>query len=313
MHILRLEAADVPFARAYCKPYERFCIPLMARLLAATVPAYAAVGDDGNFYAVFTFSPAGQLFHCLPFKADTPRAAVYTAFVRFFTDAYAAGHAFFSINGEAHGTALLTRALKQACGLQPARRQRYDFMRSPQATSGGASVAAASAPFSAAGTSTPQAASAVMTGVLTGALPIGCKIIRCTPSLAESLFPLQEAYEKEEVVYNLATYNADVSLRALKKNLQEQAVYALLKDGALVAKGGTNAQGMQYVQLGGVYTIPAFRSNGYARALVLHIVRDFAAAGKQVTLFVKPQNAAAVRLYTHCGFAKYGEYESVYF
>ena len=300
MDILPLEGGDLERARSFLLPYERFCIPLSAKLRAAALPAYAALDGGGAICGLFTFSRAGQLFHCLPLRKDSPRSALLEAFTRWFGAQVWQEHAFFSFNGEAHGTDLLLQALQAAGGPKPTRIQRYDFMRSAGRQSAGTGGKPAGSPLS--GTARPLKP-----------LADGCKIIRCTPSLADTLFPLQTAYEKEEVVFNLDSYSEDVSLLALKKALREQAVYALFREGAPVAKGGTNAQGERYVQLGGVYTVPGLRGRGYARALVQRITADFARQGKRTALFVKPGNLPAQRLYASCGFEKYGIYETAYF
>ncbi|MCR5724133.1 MAG: GNAT family N-acetyltransferase [Treponema sp.] len=287
-------------AIAFLQPFERFCVPLSAKLQAGTVPAFAAVDDSGQWHGVCTFSAAGQLFHCLPVRKDNPREALYDALRRWFSEQRT--HAFFSINGESHGTAMLVKAAAEACGVTPVRRQRYDFLRSP--ASGAYAVAnAVEKPLSV------MAHPVIELPVL----PDGGKIVRCTPSMAETLFPLQSAYEKEEVLFNLATYSEEVSLLSFKKNLREQVVYCFLLDGKPVAKAGTNAQGLYFVQLGGVYTVPAARGHGYAAALVQRIVADFAARKKQSVLFVKPENSSAQRLYARCGFTRFGSYETVYY
>lgn len=286
MDIFPLEAADRAAASAFVLPYERFCIPLVSRLLGSTVPAYAAVDEDGVWRAVFTFSKAGQIFHCIPLKNAAPRDALYEACCRFFSAQRE--HDFFSINGESHGTQLLLQALTQATGQASTRVQQYDFMRSP------------------------EVAQVAVRAEWAQPLPDDCKIVRCTPSMADMLFPLQTAYEKEEVVFNLDTYSENVSFLALKKALLEQSVYALSVQGTIVAKGGTNAQGVHYVQLGGVYTATTARKKGYATALIRHIVRDMASQQKRAALFVKTGNVAAQRLYERCGFTKYGVYETAY-
>ena len=280
MTITELSEKDMAASLAFVLPYERFCISLTAKLRARQAPAFAVRDRRGALQGVFTFSNAGQLFHCLPLHTEADCAPLIQAFAAFL--AARRNHVLFSVNGECHGTELVLAAILSVMHRAPVRSQRYDFMRATSAAHAGTATV--------------------------------CKIVRCTPSMAKALFPLQSAYEKEEVVFNLATYNEQVSLLALKKALEEQAIYALYTaDGALVAKGGTNAQGTNYVQLGGVYTVPAARKKGYASALIVRIVRDFAAQGKQVALFVKPHNVGAQRLYARCGFEKYGVYEAAYF
>ena len=309
MRIITLEEKDFDAALSFVLPYERFCVSLAEKLRQRSVPAFAARSDDGAWHGVFTFSKAGQLFHCLPLRRKDADAALASAFCAWFSTQR--DHAFFSCNGEAHGTRLLLHALHQAQGRIPARVQRYDFMRAPAPaahTAAGESTVVSVAP------DTAVVGSDMSASRVTAAVPLSrLSIVRCTPLMAELLSPLQTAYEKEEVVFNLATYDENVSLLALKKALREQAVYAAFCGDALVAKGGTNARGVRYVQLGGIYTVPSERGKGYATALVRHIVAEAAAQQKRVALFVKPDNAPAQRLYAACGFQKYGTYETAYF
>ena len=96
----------------------------------------------------------------------------------------------------------------------------------------------------------------------------GEEIIRCTEHDMEALHQLQKDYMKEEVYVPgrpITDAEVDISLRQILKN---QLCFALTVDGDIVAKANTNAIGINCVQIGGVYTHPLYRRNGYAGALV---------------------------------------------
>ena len=321
MTITALEEHDYMRALDFLLPHERFCISLVARLRERAVPAY--ILHDDSIRGVFTFSKAGQLLHCLPLPHECDRRAFLPALHAFF--AARRDHALFSVHGEANGTRVLLTAIADATGRIPAWCQRYDFMYAPAASddrtasieqncAGTGSVMLVAPHDSAVSVCASAKQDAARAHAVAPRRAAGSyEIICCSVSMADALFPLQAAYEKEEVVCQLAAYNETVCLLSLKKTLREQTVYAVVAGGALVAKGGTNARGVRYVQLGGVYTVPTERGKGYASALIRRLVADVAAQGRHVALFVKQENVAAQRLYAACGFQKYGEYESAYF
>lgn len=128
------------------------------------------------------------------------------------------------------------------------------------------------------------------------------RVRRATPSDVRALFPLQRDYEKEEVLLNPEKFNPTASFLSLQKNLRQEMVFLAEIDGRPVAKAGTNARGMNYYQIGGVYTIPALRSRGIARALMQVLMWEIAREKKHLSLFVKKSNPAAIKLYTNLGF-----------
>ena len=80
----------------------------------------------------------------------------------------------------------------------------------------------------------------------------------------------------------------------------------LLKDGAPVAMTGVNAALDRIVQIGGVYTPPALRGRGYARAAVaLHLDELRGRGVTRAVLFAASDRAA--RAYRAIGFERTGE------
>lgn len=141
----------------------------------------------------------------------------------------------------------------------------------------------------------------------------GEEIIRCTEHDMEILHPLQKDYMKEEVAVPgrpITDAEVDISLRQILKN---QLCFALTVDGDIVAKANTNAIGINCVQIGGVYTHPLYRRNGYAGALVTALCNRALRSGKQPVLFVKEKNTPAFSLYQKLGFEECGRYTIAYY
>ena len=147
----------------------------------------------------------------------------------------------------------------------------------------------------------------------TTSLSGGEEIIRCTEHDMEALHQLQKDYMKEEVYVPgrpITDAEVDISLRQILKN---QLCFALTVDGDIVTKANTNAIGINCVQIGGVYTHPLYRRNGYAGALVQALCNRALRSGKQPVLFVKEKNTPAFNLYQKLGFKECGRYTIAYY
>lgn len=138
-------------------------------------------------------------------------------------------------------------------------------------------------------------------------------IRRALPEDLDSLLPLQEAYEREEVLLSQDLFDSGRTRSELKYNLGAQIIYVAEHRGMIVAKAGTNARGIGYDQIGGVYTLPEYRGRKVARRLLLGLLFPIFAEGKGACLFVKKKNAAALRLYTNLGFRIAESYKIGYF
>ena len=141
----------------------------------------------------------------------------------------------------------------------------------------------------------------------------GEEIVRCTEHDMEIVHPLQKDYMKEEVAVpgrTITDAEVDISLRQILKN---QLCFALTVDGDIVAKANTNAIGINCVQIGGVYTHPLYRRNGYAGALVTALTNRALRSEKKPVLFVKEKNMPAFSLYRKIGFAECGHYAIAYY
>ncbi len=139
------------------------------------------------------------------------------------------------------------------------------------------------------------------------------KVRRATTFDVRSLFPLQREYEKEEVLLNPEKFNSTASFLTLQKNLRKELIYLAEIDGVPVAKAGTNARGINYYQIGGVFTLPSLRGQGIGRAIMQVLMWEIAQKKKHLSLFVKRSNPAAIKLYTNLGFTLRDKYAISYY
>jgi len=120
----------------------------------------------------------------------------------------------------------------------------------------------------------------------------------------EQISPLQEGYEKEEVIPPGDPFDPEVMKALLKKSVETQFIYVAVTNGKIVAKAGTNALGLNWDQIGGVYTIPDWRNRGLAASLVQHTARERMGKGRKIALFVKLTNIPAQKAYEKSGFQR---------
>jgi predicted GNAT family acetyltransferase len=144
-------------------------------------------------------------------------------------------------------------------------------------------------------------------------LPPGMSLRRPTAADAAAILPLQEAYEKEEVLLDPAHYSQALSLRSLVQSLREEVHVVLEREGRLVAKAATNARGFTVDQIGGVYTVPTDRGKGYAHAVMVALLGGIFAEKSTACLFVKKKNRPAISLYNGLGFQPVNEYTISYY
>jgi GNAT superfamily N-acetyltransferase len=129
----------------------------------------------------------------------------------------------------------------------------------------------------------------------------------------ELLYPLQAAYEQEEVLPRGTAFNPAVCRFNLSKILaREQSLIACLGT-RIVGKINTNAASFSRVQIGGVYVLPEYRSQGIGRRMTAAFVGELIKAGRGLTLFVKKDNAAAQKIYRQLGFKTIGDYRISYY
>jgi len=95
--------------------------------------------------------------------------------------------------------------------------------------------------------------------------------------------------------------------------LQEGAIWVLEAGGRVVFKAHANVRTPHAAQVSGVYTLPAHRGRGYARAGMALLARRLLGEHPLVCLYVNRENAAAVRAYEAVGFRRAGTFKSIFF
>lgn len=140
------------------------------------------------------------------------------------------------------------------------------------------------------------------------------KIVRCDIKDADALMPLQLAYEAEEVLPPCRTQNPAVTRKNLERILKTEYVLALQNSrGETAAKANTNAIGIRWAQIGGVYTAPDFRRKGCASLLVETLAEKIVASNRLPVLYARNGNEGAQKAYSAIGFTKTGGFTIAYY
>ena len=144
-------------------------------------------------------------------------------------------------------------------------------------------------------------------------LPPQIVLRKCLPEDDEGLYVLQKQYELVEVLPPGTEHNPARCRLALQKSLKSQLIFALFDNGSAVAKAGTNAVGVNFAQIGGVFTDVKYRNKGFAAFLTNYIAHKLCKNGKRVVLFVKKKNLCAEAAYKKAGFMQFGCFKIVYY
>jgi ribosomal protein S18 acetylase RimI-like enzyme len=127
----------------------------------------------------------------------------------------------------------------------------------------------------------------------------------------EELFPLQAAYDREEVLAESARFDKRLCRLRLSKIINSEKTLVAELDGKIVGKINTNAQSYSRYQLGGVYVLPHYRGRGIGTSMTSAFARLLLAEDKGLTLFTKKSNGRALSVYKKCGFTTIGDYRIV--
>ena len=269
---------DYDSAKDFLLPYEADCVQLASYVRKEMENLFVIKDNESTVGIIYA---KGTLLHCIPHFTDC--AGEVTKVL----SAFLLAHQVKCVNGSSTVTEAI-KALLQAQGRLPTQTNRYRLMTLP------------------AGSPLPVPAEPLVNDD---------EIRRCANPEhdADLLFALQKAYLIEEVApagKNPGDLEINVILKQIIKN---QICLALFSDGEPVAKANTNAIGWKCVQVGGVYTHPLYRRNGYAQTLVSNLCARILRTGRTVTLYVKEKNTAALALYQKLGFQDREGFEIVYF
>lgn len=139
------------------------------------------------------------------------------------------------------------------------------------------------------------------------------EFIKASASDIKNLYPLEEAYQEEEVLPKQQKASFDLCFKILSKRIDAKLLYAVKKGNGFIAKAAVNASGFFWNQIGGVYTVKKFRNKGIGAAVVFFLVEDCLKNRKKCALFVKLKNYAARKMYSNIGFTEYCDFRISYF
>ena len=293
-------------AAAFVRQHEYRCIDLAEQLRLCLYPDYAPrYKKAAAVYScpqrqtcpqpqkiccgVLLFSTYGLLFHCI--DTGIPEETVL-AFGRFFLGQDLPYTELHAVAGIREHTLLFERVMSEAAHIRLDAAVDYYLMQCAKPCTD----------------TFFQTAESKLNTTLNAALSIE----RATENDLTELFPLQLDYENTEVAYEGRPINPAVCKLSLRARLTTEYIYKVSADGRIVAKAGTNAQGFHWFQIGGVYTLPAYRNKGLAAATVAHLINTHSAEAHGFALFVKTANTAALRVYEKLGFEQCGLFRMSY-
>lgn len=105
-----------------------------------------------------------------------------------------------------------------------------------------------------------------------------------------------------------AAANRQGVARMLSERSAEEDFIFLVKEGSIRAQANIQTYTDRVCQIGGVFTLPSERGNGFCKAIVSELCKRIIQRGKLPTLMVRKNNTPAVRAYTALGFKSYEDY-----
>jgi uncharacterized protein len=117
------------------------------------------------------------------------------------------------------------------------------------------------------------------------------------------------SYELETMNLEETEASREQAEKDERSKVEGGAAWVLTRDGELVSRTGLNAQLPGIVQIGGVWTPPSERCQGFARLCVARHLEALRESGMQTAiLFADEGNVAARRAYEALGFYSIGDY-----
>lgn len=281
--IVRAKNDTALFAGAldFLVPYEKFCCSLAEEIIKKSDGLYIILSDD-QISGAFSISPGGTLLLCLPQKNKDIRNTLCD-FLR--------TKKISCINAEKSQAEFVADLIQN----NPTCKEDYYLFHYSKKTY-----------------ISPNSAH-------------NSNIIICQPSDAQNLMPLQLEYIKEEVLPQGISSPGQLNPAAVRLGLDR-----LIKNSRILActiadsrdrfhnsqfcaKLHFTAEGMNFMQIGGVYTKPEFRQKHIAESLMEEAKKIASVKEKNLVLYVKKNNLGALNLYRSSGFELTGEYSTVYF
>ncbi len=127
------------------------------------------------------------------------------------------------------------------------------------------------------------------------------------------LLPACAATHREELGVDPLERDAAGFRRRTVSQIQEGRSWLWVEDGAILFKAEASAWTPSAVQLQQVWVDPQVRERGHGQRGLSDLCRLLLERAPSVCLFVRPENAPAIRLYEKIGMQRVGTYRSVLF
>ena len=127
------------------------------------------------------------------------------------------------------------------------------------------------------------------------------------------LLPACAAAHKEEIGVDPMTRDPDGFRWRTRSQIEEGRSWLWAEDGAILFKAEASAWTPSAVQVQQVWVDPSERNKGYAQRGMRDLCRFLLQHVPAVCLFVRPENAPAIRVYEGIGMQRHGAYRSLIF
>ena len=129
----------------------------------------------------------------------------------------------------------------------------------------------------------------------------------------ELLLPACAAAHAEEIGVDPLAHDPDGFRWRTRSQIEEGRSWLWVEDGAIRFKAEASAWTPAAVQLQQVWVDPSERNRGYAQLGMRDLCRLLLHEVPTVCLFVRPENAPAIRVYEGIGMLRHGSYRSLIF
>ena len=127
------------------------------------------------------------------------------------------------------------------------------------------------------------------------------------------LLPACAAAHKEEIGVDPLAHDPDGFRWRTRSQIEEQRSWLWEENGAIRFKAEASAWTPSAVQIQQVWVDPSERNRGYAQRGMRDLCRFLLRRVPTVCLFVRPENAPALRVYEGIGMHRHGSYRSLIF
>ena len=136
---------------------------------------------------------------------------------------------------------------------------------------------------------------------------------RATERDYELLLPACAAAHQEEIGIDPLARDPDGFHWRTRSQIEGGRSWVWIEDGTILFKAEASAWTPSAVQLQQVWVDPPVRNRGYAQRGMRDLIRLLLERVPTVCLFVRPENATAIRVYEAVGMRRHGSYRSLIF